>query len=130
MWDVTTPYSFLAATSTGNVVCFDIRQEKPIYTIAAHDSEVSGVAMTKLVPGLLATCSADKVVKIWNIANNKPNCVTTREFADAGSLHCLGFCPDSPTMLAIGALSGGLLMWDISTNKDFRDAFNNTFQGS
>ena len=130
LWEVTNPFSFIAATSHGNVVCMDMRQEKPLYTIAAHDSEVSGIALTKLVPGLLATCSADKAVKIWSIANNKPSCVASREFPEAGSLHCLTFCPDYPTMLAIGALTGGLLMWDIATNKEFRENFNYTLSGS
>ena len=124
IWDVTNPFNFLAGTSTGNVMCIDIRQEKPLYTIAAHDHEVAGLAMTKLIPGLLATCSADKSIKIWNIANNKASCVTSRTFADAVSLHCISFCPDYPTMLAIGPLSGGVLMWDAATNKEFRDAFN------
>lgn len=124
IWDVTCPFNFLAGTSTGSVLCIDIRQEKPLYTIAAHDHEVAGLAMTKLFPGLLATCSADKTVKVWNIANNKASCVTSRAFPDAVSLHCISFCPDFPTMVAIGPLSGGVLMWDIATNKEFRDAFN------
>ena len=118
------PYNFYAGTSEGNVICVDIRQEKRLYTIAAHDNEVSGIAMSKHLPGVLATCSADKTVKIWNIRDNRPNCVTSREFPEAVSLHCLSFCPDYPTMLAIGGLKCGLLMWDIASNRDFRDAFN------
>ena len=124
IWDVSSPFSFLAGMASGNVVCIDIRQEKPLYTIAAHDNEVSGLSMTKLIPGLLATCSADKTVKVWQISDNKPSCVTSRAFPEAGSLHCLSFCPDYASMLAVGALEGGLLMWDIASNKEFRDAFN------
>ncbi|XP_063680302.1 periodic tryptophan protein 1 homolog [Bolinopsis microptera] len=124
MWDVSNPFSFLAGTSNGSALCIDIRQEKPLYTIAAHDNEVSGLAMTKQIPGLLATCSADRTVKVWQISDNRPSCVTSRAFPEAGSLHCLSFCPDYATMLAIGALEGGLLMWDIASNKEFREAFN------
>ena len=124
IWDVSNPFSFLAGTSNGSALCIDIRQEKPLYTIAAHDNEVSGLAMTKQIPGLLATCSADRTVKVWQISDNRPSCVTSRAFPEAGSLHCLSFCPDYATMLAIGALEGGLLMWDIASNKEFRDAFD------
>jgi len=123
LWDVTNPYAFLAGTAGGDVFCVDIRQEKPLYTLSAHSNEVSGLTMNRALPGCLVTCSADKIVKVWDIKDNKPTCIHARDFTDSISLHCISFCPDSKYQLAIGGLEGGLLMWDIGTNKEVREHF-------
>eukprot|EP00116_Pleurobrachia_bachei_P003585 sb/3463847/ len=122
-WTATSPFSFVAGTSEGSAVCVDIRQTKPLFTIAAHDSEVSGVAMSRHMPGLLVTCSADKTVKAWKVTESSASCVATREFGDCVSLHTIALCPDYGTMLAIGGLQGGLQLWDLATNREFREAF-------
>lgn len=123
LWDVTNPYAFLAGTAGGDVFCVDIRQEKPLYTLSAHSNEVSGLTMNRALPGCLVTCSADKIVKVWDIKDNKPTCIHARDFTDSISLHCVSFCPDNKYQLAIGGLEGGLLMWDIGTNKEVREHF-------
>ena len=124
IWDINSPYSFLVGTSSGSIFCIDIRQNSPLYTISAHDDEVAGIAVTRHVPGLLASCGADEIVKIWDVSTNKPSFVISRKFPDSGALNCLGFCPDYPTMLAIGGIKGGLVLWDPATNKNFRTHFN------
>jgi WD40 repeat protein len=80
---------------------------------------------------MMATCSTDQTVKIWDIAtdnpNNKPKCVYTKEM-NQGDLFSLQFYKDIPWVLAAGGSMGQLAIWDTEEcsviKQHFKDSVN------
>ncbi|GFO31808.1 WD repeat, sam and u-box domain-containing protein 1 [Plakobranchus ocellatus] len=83
-----------------------------IHTITAHTSDVTAVAYSN---NLLATCSADKTVRLWD----------TKDYSEMPSspltghsylIHCCAFSPLGTT-LATCSTDGTLRMWDVKSGQ-------------
>ncbi|KAJ2661490.1 rRNA-processing protein [Coemansia sp. RSA 1200] len=122
MWDAHSAGCFFVATEAGTVRYFDIRSETPVYTLAAHDEAVSAMDQHPTMSGILVTGSADESVKVWDVRNAKPSMVVSRNL-DVGNVFALAFCPDEPTLVAVGGSTGEPRLWDISSNADVRQVF-------
>ncbi|GAB2229484.1 hypothetical protein Droror1_Dr00023627 [Drosera rotundifolia] len=118
-WDPHTEYSFIVSLENGTVQGFDIRaassnsgsESKPSFTLHAHDEAVCSISYSPAVPNLLATGSMDKMVKLWDLSNNQPSCVASRN-PKAGAIFSVSFSEESPFVLAIGGSQGSLEVWD------------------
>uniref|UniRef100_A0A2C9UUK8 Uncharacterized protein n=1 Tax=Manihot esculenta TaxID=3983 RepID=A0A2C9UUK8_MANES len=118
-WDPHSNHSFVVSLEDGTVQGFDIRaaksdstsHSKPSFILHAHDKAVCTVSYNPHLPNLLATGSTDKMVKLWDLSNNQPSCVASKN-PKAGAIFSISFSEDSPSLLAIGGSKGKLEVWD------------------
>jgi periodic tryptophan protein 1 len=101
-WNVHSPKFFLVSTEDGNVACYgtDVPQ-KPVFTLQAHSKAVSSVCVNPGIPDFVATTSLDKSFKLWDISQNQPKCLASKEMK-LGKIFCGAFYEDSPFLLALG----------------------------
>ena len=131
-WDIHDPNHFYVTTDSGLVCYFDARNipeshdapSKPVWTLQAHDGAVSAFDINPTVPGFLVTGSEDRKVKIWNVQDNKPSLVLSRNL-DVGRIFSTQFAPDQEVAfrLSVAGSRGNLQVWDTSTNADVRATF-------
>jgi len=125
VWDHFSPYRCLASTDSGTVHCVDVRQEAPIWTLAAHTEEVTGMSLSAQCPGCLTTVSQDKMMKVWDISGDQPQFVTERN-VKLGAIQTVVGCPDAPFVVCMGGDKtgdGNLKVMDIRQMADVRQRF-------
>ncbi|XP_012944023.1 periodic tryptophan protein 1 homolog [Aplysia californica] len=110
-----------ASTDQGNLYCVDIRQDKPVYTLSAHEQAVTGLSFSSQIPGLVVTTSPDKHFKVWDVQGNKPSLVLSRKL-HMDILHCVSCNPDEPFVFAVGA-NKDFKVWDIRESAAVRRHF-------
>jgi len=122
---------FYVTTEAGSVYYFDARIvpsdaaiSKPVWTLQAHDGAVSTLDINPTIPDFLATGSDDKQVKLWNVQNNKPSMVVSRNL-EVGRVFSAKFAPDQGVSfrLAVAGSKGAIQVWDTSTNSAVRRTF-------
>lgn len=122
------PEIFYCGTDNGNVYCFDVRvQDKPLWTLHAHDGGISSLDINSNIPGMLITSAMnEKTVKLWKCPTDKggPSMVLSRDFG-LGNVLTTAFAGDSEVAgnLAIGGVTGALKMWDCFSNRSVRASF-------
>ncbi|EEY58039.1 periodic tryptophan protein, putative [Phytophthora infestans T30-4] len=137
-WAPHNPSTIVASSEDGVVVGFDVRMNgsAPLFRFDAHAGAVSAISFSAQVPGLLATAGVDKTVKLWDLKDNAPLCVTSKEMnvvrrnIAPGELFTLSFYQDSPFMLGVGGSKGVLALWDTSENEGVERRFGSRLQGA
>jgi len=100
IWDHFNPYQCVASTDAGSIHCIDVRQEKPVWALAAHTQDVTGISLSSQCPGCLVSVSSDKCMKVWDISGNQPEFVLEKQ-AKLGVLQAVAGCPDAPFVVAM-----------------------------
>ena len=132
-WNPHDPDFFYVTTEAGTVHYFDSRKPpkagsegvgKPVFTLQAHDSAVTAFDVNPLIPGYLATASEDRKVKLWNVVDNKPAMVVSRNL-EVGRVFSAQFAPDQEVAfrLCVAGSKGTVQVWDTSTNAAVRKVF-------
>jgi periodic tryptophan protein 1 len=130
-WNPHDPNFFYVTTEAGTVHYYDARVvpqsegfSKPVWTLQAHDGAVSAFDINPTVPEFIVTGSDDKKVKLWNVSNNRPNMVVSRNL-EVGRVFAAQFGPDAEVAfrLSVAGSKGVLQVWDTSTNAAVRHAF-------
>lgn len=131
-WDPHAEHNFVVSLENGMIQGFDIRaatsnsgsELKPSFTLHAHDKAASSISYNPSAPNLLASGSIDKMVKLWDLSNNQPSCVASRN-PKAGAVFSVSFSEESPFMLAIGGSKGKLEMWDTFSESGIAQRYSN-----
>ncbi|KAF9995894.1 hypothetical protein BGZ65_008494 [Modicella reniformis] len=125
-WDPHDAHCFYVSTDDGMVQYFDGRQggAQAVFRLHAHDKAVSALDVNTTVRGCIVTGSTDGTVKVWDVNENRPSMVTSRNVkSDIGQVFSITFCPDAPFNLAMAGSAGKVNIWDIATNAGVRRAF-------
>ena len=136
-WDLTTPGAFVVAMEDGSVAMFDGRMAGKggkggkggaVWTLAAHGKACCSMATCAGVPGLLATGSLDKTVKLWDARSGKePELLCTKKLK-CGHVFTLAFNQEQP-LLAVGGTHGELTVWDVRGERGVEEAFVKSSNG-
>ncbi|XP_072935605.1 periodic tryptophan protein 1 homolog [Epargyreus clarus] len=101
VWDGQNPFCFAMSNNEGKVAYVDCRQTDPMWTLNAHEKEVTGLILSENVPGLMVTVSTDGKLKTWDISSNPPTQVSERT-GRVGQALCAALCPEAPFAVAVG----------------------------
>jgi periodic tryptophan protein 1 len=133
-WDPCHPEYLTAASEDGTISCWDVRKfetSTPLWSFVANEfGGVSDFSYNEFVPGLLATCSTDKSVTLWDTcsqggvptANVPPRPVGTKDMC-CGKLFSVAFYPSSPWLVGSGGSGNMLALWDLSAEDSIRKRF-------
>ncbi|XP_042229193.1 periodic tryptophan protein 1 homolog [Homarus americanus] len=126
IWETVTDkqYSCVVSTDQGTLFGIDARQEKPLWTLNAHNKACTGIRMSPQCPGCLVTVSYDGSVKLWDIADGKPSFIE-EHCPTLGHLQCLASCPDTPFVFCMGGdnKENNFKVWDIRESVNARSRF-------
>jgi len=124
-WSKLKPFLFLASTESGNVFCYDARNlDKPLFTLSAHDKPCSSVSWCATAD-MFATASVDQTIKLWELKDNKPNMIVSKNL-NLGPVFCMSFDQYStPYTLTAGGDKGMLGVWDTTENYEVTRRFIN-----
>jgi periodic tryptophan protein 1 len=143
-WDPHCSYHLYCATEDGVITAFDARfNQGHAFRWQAHGGTVSSMSFCSSVPGLLATASIDKTVRIWdtynmhNTANNVvPSSLSLESYAmtgpaqvayksmAVGKLFALQFHGEDPFVLATGGDKGMVAVWETDENETIKQHFS------
>lgn len=108
--------NILASTTllNSNVLVWDINQisiEKQSQKLGSHSQIINRVNWSHFNPDLLASCSQDGILNIWN-RNNKPETPAISMYHKDKIRDCQ-FSPFNENLIMASYVSGGLKLWDL-----------------
>ena len=131
-WDPYNPYHLYCTAEDGTVSCFDIRQSKDekkcLYSFQAHGKTASCLSFSDRVPGMLATSSIDKTVRVWDVKDHvtegAPPLIAYKSM-NVGKLFTLQYYQDDPFMMASAGDKGMVAVWESDELAAITDHFQN-----
>jgi periodic tryptophan protein 1 len=109
------------------VLGYDTRKpDGPVFELKAHEKACTNVSFSPHIPNMMATCSTDEYVKIWNVAltpAEPPKLVGYKKMSTMGELFSLSYYKDIPWVLAAGGSKGEVAVWDTEENEEIAKHF-------
>lgn len=145
-WDPFCPFHLYCSLENGEICCIDIRiPGVPLCTFQAHGKTTSGISFSSGVPGLMASSSIDKTVKLWDVANIhrvdpgpfsggragstgvavqglEPHLVMYKSM-NVGKLFALQYYTDDPYVLATAGDKGSVAVWECDEAETVKNYF-------
>lgn len=119
-WNPFNPLELCSSTEDGFIMNYDARNLScPVNSLKAHGGACR-VAFSPGVQNLVATCGADKLVKVWDLQGLTQ--VAERDM-HVGGLFALEFYKDSPFIVGCGGTEGILGIWDTEENSVVAEKF-------
>lgn len=124
-WDPCHPEYLTVASEDGMITCWDVRKfqtSTPLWSFVANEfGGVSDLSYNSIVPGLMATCSTDKTVTLWDTCsqndtptlNVPPRSCGSKDMC-SGRLYSVAFYPSLPWLLGSGGSGNQIALWDLS----------------
>lgn len=139
VWDPFHNYCLYGALEDGQVLCIDVRKcssnssnnasnnNAVLFSFQAHNKTTSSLSFSSSVPGMLATASLDKTVKVWDLKDVYSGCGNTDsqgkftsdpakciayKTMNVGKLFTLRFHPNDPYLLATAGDKGVVAVWE------------------
>lgn len=111
-WNPHQPTVLAVSDEEGRVLALDTRRGsagEPLFHLQAHGKAVTAIDWNPAVADCLLTVSADKTIKLWNVANGgaEISCVVARELG-MGKLFTASFSPDTPNLVCVAGSKGVL----------------------
>lgn len=126
VWNPHNSVEIYASCEDGMVTCHDMRNtSSPLFSLRAHSGAVSSMSINPLVPGMVATASTDKSMKIWDMNGaDGPQCIATKGMP-IGEIFACEWYGANPWVLAAGGGKGMLAIWEVNeievVERHFRD---------
>jgi periodic tryptophan protein 1 len=152
-WDPFSPYHLYGSLENGEVFCIDIRKvntngagtnskgqankdQSLVFSFMAHHKTTSSLCFSSQVQGMLATCSIDKTVKVWDVQavqqsvsgqnthhkDLQPKCIAYKTM-NVGKLMSVRYSHDDPFLLATGGDKGVVAIWESDELETIRGHF-------
>lgn len=131
-WDPHNPSHLYLSTEDGRLAAYDVHAaSSPLFSIKAHNKALSCFAFSPGAPGLLATCSVDKTVKLWDTKTGaaEPALLGEKSMA-VGKLFTMSFYPSSPFLLATGGDKGMVALWNVDEIEPLAERFRQRMGGT
>lgn len=100
-WNPNEKYHFIAGTNNGKIHYFDSRATEPLWTVEAHEKEVTDFGFNKSATNMLTSTSIDNFVKIWKFDSSTCTPVHSHHYK-IGRVHCLHEAPENNWIIGIG----------------------------
>ena len=102
----------ISSLESGQVAAFDLRNlAAPLFRFNAHSGQANSLSVCRSAP-IVATVGDDGFCRMWNLSQQQPLLLAENNMG-LGELFTCRFCPDRPTLIAIGG-ENGTELWDIA----------------
>lgn len=125
LWNQYNTNYCLASTDNGYINYIDIRQNKLIWQVQAHEKEITGLSLSASCPNLLVTASNDSVIKVWDIVTCTSPRLVYEKKTNLGAIQCLAPNPDNAFVFAVGGdnKEHNFKVLDLKEVTEVREAF-------
>lgn len=100
LWDSNDPNYCIVSTDNGYIEYYDVRGDKLVWQIKAHEKEITGLCTS--CRGLLVSCSNDGVMKIWDLLKHTTPTLVWEQSSSLGAIQCLAVNPNNQFIFVAG----------------------------